>query len=65
VAKGIINENHGLTLVEPFTIASSPQQDMAMIEKIRGEKQSPPLYNFFFNNCIHWATKVIDYGMDK
>ena len=65
VARGIINENQGLTLVEPFTITSSPQQDMAMIEKIRGEKQSPPLYNFFFNNCIHWATKAIDYGMDE
>ena len=65
VAKGTIVENQGLTLVDPFTIPSSPQQDMAMIEKIREEMQTPPLYNFFFNNCIHWSTKAIDYGMDK
>ena len=65
VAKGVIAEHSGLTLVEPFTIYSSPRQDMAMIEKIRGEMRSPPLYNFFFNNCIHWATRAIEYGMDR
>ena len=27
-----------------------------------GQKH-PPFYNFFFNNCIHWATRAIDYGM--
>ena len=36
-----------------------------MLEQMRKDKSNPPLYNFVFNNCIHWATKAIDYGMDK
>ena len=65
VAKGIITENQGLTLVEPFTIPSARQQDIAMLQQIQKDRQNPPLYNFFFNNCIHWATTAIDYGMDQ
>lgn len=65
VAKGIITENQGLTLVEPFTIPSTRQQDIAMLQQIQEDRQNPPLYNFFFNNCIHWATTAIDYGMDQ
>lgn len=40
-------------------------QDIEMLNRIRSEIGNPPLYRFFFNNCIHWANKSIDYGMDK
>lgn len=65
VAKGVIQERAGLNLIEPFMLSSSPEQDVAMLEQMRKDKSNPPLYNFVFNNCIHWATKAIDYGMDK
>lgn len=65
VTVGAIMESEGNTLVEPITIPSTPQQDIEMLKQIRSELSNPPLYSFFFNNCIHWANKVIDYGMDK
>ena len=65
VTVGAITESEGNTLVEPITIPSTPQQDIEMLKQIRSELSNPPLYSFFFNNCIHWANKVIDYGMDK
>ena len=65
VAKGIITETQGLALNKPFTLPSTPEQDVAMLNMVRADAKNPPLYNFFFNNCIHWATKAIDYGMDK
>ena len=65
VAKGIITETQGLALNKPFTLPSTPEQDVAMLNMVRTDAKNPPLYNFFFNNCIHWATKAIDYGMDK
>ena len=63
VAKGVIIESEGLTLVDPHTIPSTPRQDIEMLKQIRKDKKHPPFYNFFFNNCIHWATRAIDYGM--
>ena len=65
MAKGIITETQGLALNKPFTLPSTPEQDVAMLNMVRTDAKNPPLYNFFFNNCIHWATKAIDYGMDK
>ena len=65
VAKGVISDSNGLNLVEPCTLSSTPEQDMAMLNQMRNDQKNPPLYNVFFNNCIHWATIAIDYGMDK
>ena len=65
VAKGGISEDSGLTLKNPFTIPSTPEQDIEMLRLIRKDIKNPSLYNLFFNDCIHWATKAIDYGMDK
>ena len=65
VAKGGISEDSGLTLKNSFTIPSTPEQDVEMLRLIRKDVQNPSLYNLFFNDCIHWATKAIDYGMDK
>ena len=65
VAKGVIADSNGLNLVEPFTLSSTPEQDIAMLNQMRNDQKNPPLYNVFFNNCIHWATIAIDYGMDK
>ena len=65
VAKGIISDSNGLNLVEPFTLPSTPEQDIAMLNQMINDQRNPPLYNVFFNNCIHWATTAIDYGMDR
>lgn len=65
VAKGIIEEKAGLQLINCFSQTSTPAQDIAMLKQMRRDKDNPPLYNFFFNNCIHWATKAFDYGLDK
>lgn len=65
VAKGIIVSRSGLNLVEPFALHSTPEQDIAMLNQMKSDQKNPPLYNAFFNNCIHWATKAIDYGMDR
>lgn len=65
VAKGVIIESEGLTLVDPHEIPSTPKQDNGMLKQIKKDQKHPPLYNFFFNNCIHWATRAIDYGMEE
>ncbi len=65
VTVGIIVERAGNNLVNSFTIPSTPKQDIVMLNRIRSEMCNPPLYSFFFHNCIHWANKVVDYGMDK
>ena len=65
VTVGAITESEGNTLVEPFTIPSTPKQDIEMLNRIRSQIGNPPLYSFFFNNCIHWANEVIEYGMDQ
>ena len=65
VTVGEIVESAGNTLVEPFTIPSTPKQDIEMLNRIRSQIGNPPLYSFFFNNCIHWANEAIEYGMDK
>ena len=65
VTIGTIVESEGNNLVAPFTISSTPRQDIEMLNRIRSQVGNPPLYGFFFNNCIHWATEAIDYGMDK
>ena len=65
VTMGTIVESDGNNLVAPFTIFSTPKQDIEMLNRIRSQIGNPPLYSFFFNNCIHWATEAIDYGMDK
>ena len=65
VTEGAIAERDGNNLVTPFTIPSTPKQDIEMLNRIRSEIGNPPLYGFFFNNYIHWANKAIDYGMDK
>lgn len=63
VAKGVIIETDGINLIDPHTISSTPKQDMEMLKQMREDRKHPPLYNLFFNNCIHWATRAIDYGM--
>lgn len=65
ITLGTITENEGNTLVNPHVIPSSPKQDIEMLKRIRAQLSDPPFYSFFFNNCIHWATTVIDYGIDK
>ena len=65
VTVGAIVESDGNNLVSPFTIPSTPRQDVEMLNRIRSEIGNPPLYGFFFNNCIHWANEAIDYGMGK
>ena len=65
VTVGTIVENPGNTLNESFTIPSRPEQDIIMLDKIRNEIPNPPLYSFVFHNCIHWANKAIEYGMDR
>ena len=65
VTVGAISEREGNALTEPFTLFSTPKQDVEMLKRIRSEVGNPPLYSFFFNNCIHWANKAIGYGMDR
>ena len=65
ITLGTITENEGNTLVNPHVIPSSQKQDIEMLKRIRAQLSDPPFYSFFFNNCIHWATTVIDYGIDK
>jgi RHS repeat-associated protein len=63
-AKGVIIESPGMTLQQHHVIFSSPEEDISMIKKIREEMKNPPRYNFFFNNCIKWALKAIEYGRE-
>ena len=53
----------GRTVAQNGTI--SPQQDIEMLKQIRTEIPNPPLYSFFFNNCIQWSNRVLRYGMEK
>ena len=65
VAQGAITEREGNVLETPFTIMSTPEQDIEMLRRIRAEQENPPLYSFFFNNCIHWSDRVIGYDMEE
>ena len=65
VTVGEIVETPGNALTEFTTISSSPRQDIEMLKRIRAEIPNPPLYSFFFNNCIQWSNRALRYGMEK
>ena len=64
-AKGTIDMSYGLNLENPIKVHSSPEQDMAMLEKVMADKQDPPLYNVYLNNCSFLAVRAINYGMQN
>jgi RHS repeat-associated protein len=53
--KGRITESEGLNMVAPYTVWSSPESDIALLQDLRHQALAPPSYNIGAFNCWVWS----------